>query len=120
MKAHHIPRMKIVARTSDPPKVECFICEKEDDISNLRCAMTMKLNDRLNQCVGTLNNGKFLAKLSTGDVVAQEMKYHPRYLADLYNAERAYFSSIKQEESNNNPQRVIPGSFFRTLDVHHG
>jgi len=87
-------------RTSDPPKVQCFICE-EDQISNLRRAMTMQLNERLNQCAKTLNHGKLLAKLSAGDVVAQEMKYHPRCLVELYNLERAYLNAVKQEEKGN-------------------
>lgn len=42
--------------------VQCFICEKCVGRSEVREAMTMQLNDRLNQCVG--------------DAVAQELKYH--------------------------------------------
>jgi len=35
--------------------------------------MTMQLNE----CVMTLNDGMLLAKLSTGDAVALQLKYHP-------------------------------------------
>ena len=55
-------------------KVECFICEEEDDISNLREGMTNKLGDSLKRCVRTLNHGKLLAKLSAGDVVSLEVR----------------------------------------------
>ena len=58
-------------RTSDPPRVQCFLCEEEDQISNLRQAMTMQLNERLNQCAKTLNHGKLLAKLSASEVVVK-------------------------------------------------
>jgi len=51
--------------------------------------------------VRTLNHGKLLATLSAGDVVAQELKYHPRCLVDLYNAERAHLNVIKHEEEGN-------------------
>ena len=55
---------------------ECFICEKQASRSELREAMTMQLNTRLHQCAHNLQDQKRLAKLSAGDVVAQELKYH--------------------------------------------
>ena len=45
------------------------------------------------------SDGKLLAKLSGGDVVAQELKYHPACLAALYNRKRAYLKAIGQEHS---------------------
>ena len=74
-------------KSADIPKVECFFCEEEDDISNLQKGMTKRLNEHLNQCARTLNDGKLLAKLNGGDVVALEVKYHLRCLQKLYNAE---------------------------------
>ena len=60
--------------------------------------MTMKLNKRVNECAKTLNDGRLLVKLSAGDVVAQELKYHGACLADLYNRERAH---LRAEELKN-------------------
>ena len=54
---------------------ECFICEKQASRSELREAMTMQLNTRLHLCAQNLQDQKLLAKLSAGDVVAQELKY---------------------------------------------
>jgi len=68
----------------------CFLCEKDAPESDLRQAMTMKLNERLNQCAKTLNDGRLLSILSAGDVVAQELKYHPACLVTLYNRERSH------------------------------
>ena len=61
---------------------------------NLRQSMTMKLDKRLNDCAQNLNEGKLLARLSGGYVVAQEFKYHSSCLAALYNKE-----SLKMERS---------------------
>ena len=54
----------------------CFICDKEALSSELRQVMTMNLNNRLNECVQTLNDGKPLARLSGGDAIAQKPKYY--------------------------------------------
>ena len=75
----------------------CFLCEKESPASEIRQAMTMQLNERVNDCARLLNDGRLLAKLSGRDVVAQELKYHPTCLIGLYNRERAYLTSIEDE-----------------------
>jgi len=59
-----------------------FVCETKG--GELREAMTMNVNKRINECARTLNDGKILAKLSGGDVVALELKYHPACLVALY------------------------------------
>lgn len=93
--------------------LECFLCEKQDSLTNLREAMTMKLNQRLNECAQTLGDSRLLSKLSGGDVVAQELKYHPVCLVALYNRERAYRNS--QEALDNaegsDKQKLYPVVF---------
>ena len=83
-------------RSSSCSKLHCFLCDKEDKDIHLRQAMTMKLNDRLNNCAKILNDGKLLAKLSSGDIVAQGFKYHPACLSALYNRERAELRAKEQ------------------------
>jgi len=80
---------------------ECPLCEKEGN--TLRKAMTLKLNEKINECAKTLNNGKLLAKLSAGDVIAQELKYNPECLVALYNRERAFLNAQKQEKAEETP-----------------
>ena len=65
------------------------LCEVEAQESSLRKAMTLNLNQRLRSCAETLQDRPLLVKLSVGDVIAQDMKYHPACLASLYNRERA-------------------------------
>ena len=54
--------------------------------------MTMNLDKRLNDCVQTLNDEKLMAKLSGGDAIAQELKYHSTCLVGPYNRVRAHSS----------------------------
>ncbi|CAE1259085.1 unnamed protein product [Acanthosepion pharaonis] len=59
----------------------------------------------------TLNDGKLLAKLSCGDVVALEVKYHLRCLQKLYDAERAYLNSLEKAESSDPGKDLYPVAF---------
>ena len=75
---------KFIRRPSDESEaqrneiiVKCFLCEEEAQESSLRKAMTLNLNERLKSCAETLQDRSLLAKLSVGDVIAQDMKYHP-------------------------------------------
>lgn len=93
--AHSVPTKK--RRGSLEDKV-CFLCEKEAPISELRHAMTMDLDKRLNECARNLNDVRLMTRLSGGDIVAQELKYHRSCLTTLYNRERAHFSSQSNQE----------------------
>jgi hypothetical protein len=53
-----------------------FLCEKENPTSELRQAMTKQLNKWLIECARNLNDGKLMAVLIGGDMVAQGLKYH--------------------------------------------
>lgn len=61
-----------------------FLCEEESSIEDMGEAMIMKLNGKINVCATTLNDGKLVAKLSAGDIVPQELKFHPPCLVSLY------------------------------------
>ena len=52
--------------------------------------MTMQLNTRLHQFAQNLQDQKLLSKLSAGDVVLQELRYHGACLTSLHNNERAH------------------------------
>lgn len=90
-------------RQSLPCKVSmkaniCFFCDKPltDIKAERRESATRNIDFRVRDCAKTLQDTDLLAKLSAGDLVAQEAKYHPKCLVSLYNrAERA-------EEARNN------------------
>ena len=77
----------------------CFICDDESITSPLREAITMEVNKTLNESARNLGDTTLLAKLSAGDVVAQEFKYHPACLAGLYNRKRAHLNACKQKQT---------------------
>ena len=74
----------------------------------------MNLDKRLNDCVQTLNDEKLMAKLSGGDAIAQELKYHPTCLVGLYNRERAHRHVDKQFQEGLQ-QDVYPLAFSELI-----
>jgi hypothetical protein len=76
--------------------------------SELWQAMKKQLDTWLIECARNLNDGKLLAMLSGGDVVAQELKYHYSCLTALYNKERAYLLTIdNQDDSELSQERKV-------------
>ena len=67
--------------------------------------MTMELDQRLNECARNLNDGKLLARLTGGDIVAQELKYHRSCLTALYNRERAHIATIARKAKTNHERK---------------
>ena len=93
-----------------------FLCNKEETKSELRKAMTMKLDQRLNECARNLNDGKLLAKLTGGDIVAQKLKYHRSCLTALYNnRERAHIATIAKESNDQSSEKKIYPLVFSEL-----
>ena len=80
----------------DPKILQCFFCEKNDLASNLRLASTLELDKKVRECAILLNDSKLIAKLSTGDLIAIEAKYHAACLVKLYNRARP----LKKQCSN--------------------
>ena len=74
----------------DPKILQCFFCEKNDFASNLRYASTLELDKKVRECAILLNDSKLIAKLSTGDLIAVEAKYHVVCLVKLYNRARPF------------------------------
>ena len=93
--AHSLPTKR--RRDSLEDKV-CFLCEKEAPKSELRHAMMMDLDKRLNKCARNLNDIRLMTRLSGGDIIAQELKYHCSCLTTLYNRERAHLLSQSNQE----------------------
>ena len=74
----------------------------------------MNLDKRLNDCVQTLNDDKRMAKLSGGDAIAQELKYHSTCLVGLYNRERAH-RLVEKQFQEGLQQDVYPLAFFSEI-----
>ena len=82
----------------------CFFCGKSNEGDTLHNVSTFDLDIRVRQCALKLQDKPLLAKVSAGDLIVQESKYHAQCLASLYNKAR----DMKTEASHN------------TDDINHG
>ncbi|CAG2225133.1 unnamed protein product [Mytilus edulis] len=71
-----------VQSTSNPSV--CFFCN-ENGQEALHESSTFRKDTRVRECAVKLNDTLLLAKLSAGDLIAQEAKYHSKCLVSLYN-----------------------------------
>jgi len=76
----------------------CFLSDESAPAKELRNASTFHLDERLRNCVLLLQDSKLLAKLSTGDVNSQELKYHPDCLTRLYRRAKPKLDCGEPEE----------------------
>lgn len=81
----------------------CIFCEKVAPASDLREASTTGLDKRLCDIAEMLGDGKLLARLTGGDVIAQEFKYHNVCLRALYNRERAHLRNLEKRDTKSQP-----------------
>ena len=80
--------------------LQCFFCDKQDSPDNLHCASTLEVGRRVRDCARLLNDSSLIAKLSTGDLIAIEAKYHANCLVSLYNKTRP----IRRESSKSSDE----------------
>jgi len=74
----------------------CFFCAEPGD--DLRQFMNFSVNSKVQRCVTLINDNMLLGKLTGGDLIAAEAKYHPTYLLSLHRtAARAHTDA---DESN--------------------
>ena len=68
---------------------------------------TFGLDARVRQCALQLQDQSLLAKLSAGDLIALEAKYHAQCLVSLYNRARQTKGSDEQEDSCTMNQGIV-------------
>ena len=79
-------------------KDSCFFCEKPGSEKNrLHEVSTFQVDSRVRTCALKLQDEHLIAKLSAGDLVALEAKYHGKCLASLYN-------KVQSSEKNGNDE----------------
>ncbi len=94
-----LPTKRFTRLNTDQPRSSkdiCFFCEQPgSEKSRLHEVSTFQVDSRVRTCALKLQDEHLIAKLSTGDLVAQEAKYHGKCLANLYN-------KIQSSENNDN------------------
>lgn len=82
----------VKARRSSVPRFHgeshCFFCDTVDSQLNLHAASTLEVDQKVRECAFLLNDSKLIAKLSAGDLIAIEVRYHAKCLVGLYNRAR--------------------------------
>ena len=63
----------------------CSFCEKPTSSESLHEVSTCSLDTRVRKCAHDLQDERLLAKLSAGDMIAQDAKYQSRCLVSHYN-----------------------------------
>ena len=79
----------------------CFFCGKSEAGSTLHNVSTFDVDIRVRQCALKLQDKPLLAKLSAGDLIAHEAKYHAQCLASLYNKARDMKTEVSNEDGVN-------------------
>ena len=75
----------------------CLFCEKPATrFQSLHEASTFELDHRIRLCALNLKDEKLLSKLSAGDLISIEAKYHLQCLRTFYNRDR---SNIRTEDT---------------------
>ncbi|KAG7172958.1 hypothetical protein Hamer_G008456, partial [Homarus americanus] len=80
----------------------CFFCNQHArDTNSWHYASTFELDARVRKCALQLQEQHFLAKLSAGDPIAQEAKYHVQCLVSVYNKARQAKVQVSDEMEDN-------------------
>ena len=85
----------------------CFFCGEPSNTSGLHEAATFQVDKHVRTCTELLEDIELLAKLSKGDMVALDAKYHTKCLVKLYNHAR----KVKAEKIQSTSDREIMSNF---------
>ena len=77
----------------------CFLCDEPDSIDNLHVVATFGCDNTIRRFAALTEDKPLLAKLSAGDLIAQEAKYHAACKLALHNKARS-MSTPTDPESN--------------------
>lgn len=92
-----------------------FFCDESDGKDTLFNASTFTLDSHVRECAQILCDDLLLAKLSRGDVIALEAKYHKRCLTNLYNRVRAQKRKDFKIARANGTENIMESLVFAEL-----
>ena len=87
-----------------------FFYDQTDDTVNLHQCQILSLDKRVRKMAQELVDTKLLAKLSEGNMIASEAKYHRNCVRRLYNAYRDH--NTRKSALENSALEVIEGTFY--------
>ena len=84
----------------------CFFCDEENPQLKLHECMSLSISNRVKAMTNDLGDVRLLAKLSEGDMIATEAKYHSKCFLNLFNRHRNH---IRKTEQPNKEYDFIEG-----------
>ena len=85
----------------------CLFWDKPGSLTEpLHEAMIDQVTHRVKQCAITLLDERLMAKVSSGDLVASEAKYHTKCLVALYNQGYSMFTGMSQSNGRECNQKI--------------
>ena len=93
----------------------CFLCDETDEKETLFNASTFNFDSNIREWAQILCDEKLLAKLSTGDLIALEAKYHKRCLTSLYCRVRSQKRRELKEDRETGTEKIIERLVFAEL-----
>src|SRR6218665_2357236 len=85
---------------------KCFFCESCNDTEKLWQVRTFSVDSHVRECASVQNDVHLLSKLSEGDLIAREAKYHARCLVAFYNRASRVGSADSESTGNNSVQSI--------------
>ena len=95
---------------SSIPQYLCFFCGQASEKERLHEVSTFKTDKRVRECAELLDDDDLRRRLSGGDMVALEAKYHAKCLASLY-----YRASMVQDQKTDDLDNMFYGIAFAEL-----
>ena len=95
--SHKRSRLRPSSTEANASKASCFFCGQSAGSDGLHEASTFQIDRRVMESAALLGDTFLLARLSMGDMVALEAKYHAKCLLALYNRARKVKTDAQQE-----------------------
>ena len=88
----------LVTCDHNPDEKICFFCDEIIPDEEIHQVQTIATDNRVRQIAQEIGDVKILGKLSEGDMIALEAKYHAKCLVFYYNQVRVYENSAEKEK----------------------
>ena len=79
----------------------CLFCEEYDPQQELHECLSIPTSNRVKAMAEDLEDFKLLGKLSEGDMVAAEARYHSKCFLNLFNRHRKHIRNTTVESNDN-------------------
>ena len=84
----------------------CFFCDKNEEHSVLHEVISTEVDEDVKTCAKQLRDTRLLAKLSAGDMHAQDAFYHKKCMTALHNRVRATEKTNSEDSAQTSPESI--------------